>query len=168
MTPLARGVLIAVVHVALVAVVGGVLLYEREVLPSAWALTTGVDPVLPIRGRYVSLRLVVEPRGELPAESLPEHSGQVVEARLSVEDGRLVATVLPAPEAAAAMLGWQGRAIQRVETPAGRVWALIEPIAFFLPEDAPDPTRLEPGQELWAEVTVPREGPPRPIRLEVR
>lgn len=166
MTPLTRGLVIAVVHVALVAVVGGVLLYERNTLPGAWALTTGVDPVLPIRGRYVSLRLVVEPRGELPAEGVPEH-GQIVETTLSVEGGRLIATALPMAEIEAA-LGRRGQSIQRVQTPAGRVWTLIEPIAFFLPEDAPDPTRLEPGQELWAEVTVPPDGPPRPIRLEVR
>jgi hypothetical protein len=165
-TPLTRGALIAFVHVALVAVVGGVLLYERNTLPGVWAVTTGVDPVLPIRGRYVSLRIVVEPRGELPAEGLPEH-GQIVETTLSVEDGRLVATALT-PPGIEAMLGWRGQAIQRVETPAGQVWTLIEPIAFFLPEDAPDPTRLKPGEELWAEVTVPRAGPPRPIRLEVR
>jgi hypothetical protein len=167
MTPLTRGVLIAVVHVALVAVVGGVLLYERNTLPSVWALTTGVDPVLPIRGRYVSLRLVVEPRGELPADASPEHVVQIVEATMSAEDGRLVATVLSAPEAEA-MLGWRGQAIQPVETPSGRVWTLVEPIAFFLPEDAPDPTVLAPGEELWAEVTVPHDGLPRPIRLEVR
>lgn len=166
MTPLARGVVIAMVHVLLVTAVAGVLLYERRTLPSVWVLTTGVDPVLPIRGRYVSLNLVVEPRGELPPEAVPEH-GAIVETTLSVEEGRLVATVLP-PAEIEAMVGWRGRAIRRVETPAGRVWTLAEPVAFFLPEAAPDPTRLERGQVLWAEVTVPREGPPRPIRLEVR
>ena len=167
MTPLVKGLAIAVVHVALVAVVGGVLLYERDALPSAWALTVGLDPVLPIRGRYVSLNLVVEPRGELPEQEEGDPGWVIVETRLSVEEDRLVATVLPPPETELA-LGWRGEAIRRVETPAGEVWALAEPVAFFLPEDAPDPTRLEPGQELWAEVTVPRDGPPRPIRLEVR
>lgn len=167
MTPIARGLVIAVVHVALVAVVGGVLLYERNTLPSVWALTTGVDPVLPIRGRYVSLNLVVEPRGELPKKSEEFVLQETVGATFSVEDGRLVATVLP-PMEAGEMFGWRGQPIRRRDTPAGPVWATVEPIAFFLPEDAPDPTRLEPGQELWAEVTVPPEGPPRPIRLEVR
>lgn len=167
MTPFVRGLSIAVVHVALVAVVGGVLLYERNTLPTAWALTTGLDPVLPIRGRYVSLNLVVEPRGELPDEGAEGAGWAIVGATLSVEDGRLVATVLP-PQASEIAVGWRGQTIQRVETPAGTAWTLIEPVAFFLPEEAPDPTRLEPGQELWAEVTVPREGPPRPIRLEVR
>jgi hypothetical protein len=45
---------------------------------------------------------------------------------------------------------------------------LVEPVVFFLPEDAPDPTRdLRPG-ELWVEVTLPPGGAPRPIRLERR
>jgi hypothetical protein len=167
MTPLSRGLAIAVVHVSLVAVVGGVLLYERNALPSVWALTTGVDPVLPIRGRYVSLNLVVEPRGELPEASAEPVRMEIVGATLSVEDGRLVATVLP-PVEAVDTFGWRGQAIQRRDTPAGPVWATVEAIAFFLPEDAPDPTRLKPGQQLWAEVTVPHDGPPRPIRLEVR
>ena len=168
MTPFVRGLSIAVVHVALVAVVGGVLLYERNSLPTAWALTTGLDPVLPIRGRYVSLNLVVEPRGELPDEGAEGTGWAIAGATLSVEDGRLVATVLP-PGKEEDPFSWRGQAIQRVETtPAAPVWVLVEPVAFFLPEDAPDPTRLEPGKELWAEVTVPREGPPRPIRLEVR
>lgn len=166
MTPLARGLVIAVVHVLLVTAVAGVLLYERHALPSAWVLTTGVDPVLPIRGRYVSLNLMVEPRGDVPPQSVPDH-GAIVETALTVEDGRLVATVLP-PAEAEAMIGWRGPAIRRADSPTGPVWVLVQPIAFFLPEDAPDPTRLKPGQELWAEVTVPREGPPRPIRLEVR
>lgn len=167
MTPLTRGLVIAVVHVALVALVGGVLLYERNTLPRVWALTTGVDPVLPIRGRYVSLNLVVEPRGELPEGSAESVRMEIAAATLSVENGRLVATVLP-PTETDEMFGWRGQSIQRRDTPAGPVWAMVQPIAFFLPEDAPDPTRLEQGQELWAEVTVPSEGPPRPIRLEAR
>jgi hypothetical protein len=44
----------------------------------------------------------------------------------------------------------------------------MEPVAFFLPEHAADPSRLSPGKELWVEVSVPRKGPPRPIQLEAR
>lgn len=163
MRPFVKGVVIAAVQVLLVAAVGGVLLYERQALPRVWALTTGVDPVLPIRGRYVSLRLVVEPIGQPDGDEAGET--RIFDSRLSVEDGRLVATLLPDGEA---MTGWRGQAVQRLVMPERTVWALAQPIAFFLPEDAPDPTLLEPGQELWAEVTVPDEGPPRPIRLEAR
>jgi hypothetical protein len=40
-------------------------------------------------------------------------------------------------------------------------------VAFFIPEHVPDPSVRPPGEELWAEVTIPGSGPPRPIRLGV-
>jgi hypothetical protein len=45
---------------------------------------------------------------------------------------------------------------------------LSEPVDYFLPEHAIDPSRRQPGEELWVEVTVPPKGPPRPIRLAVK
>jgi hypothetical protein len=53
-------------------------------------------------------------------------------------------------------------------TAGGLVARLDDPVAFFIPEHIPDPSLRPPGEELWAEVTVPRRGPPRPIRLAVR
>ncbi|MBA2458197.1 MAG: hypothetical protein H0V43_04470 [Gemmatimonadales bacterium] len=49
---------------------------------------------------------------------------------------------------------------------AARV-VLVEPVAFFIPEHIPDPSVRPAGEEQWAEVTIPRRGPPRPIRLAV-
>jgi len=43
-----------------------------------------------------------------------------------------------------------------------------ERLAFFIPEHVPDPSFRAPGEELWAEVTLPRKGAPRPIRLAVK
>jgi hypothetical protein len=43
-----------------------------------------------------------------------------------------------------------------------------EPIPFFIPEHIPDPSVRRTGEELWVEVSLPRSGPPRPIRLGVR
>lgn len=43
-----------------------------------------------------------------------------------------------------------------------------EPIVFFIPENVPDPSRRPAGEQLWVEVTVPKKGPPRPIRLGVK
>jgi hypothetical protein len=44
--------------------------------------------------------------------------------------------------------------------------ALVSPgIEYFLPENAKSPFPLNPGQELWMEVTVPPSGPPRAIQL---
>ena len=45
---------------------------------------------------------------------------------------------------------------------------LEEPVAFFIPEHAPNPARLNKGEELWVEVTVPKKGPPRPLRLGIK
>lgn len=44
---------------------------------------------------------------------------------------------------------------------------LVEPVAFFIPEHITDPSVRPAGEEQWAEVTIPRRGPPRPIRLAV-
>jgi hypothetical protein len=49
-----------------------------------------------------------------------------------------------------------------------RVVRLNEPIAYFIPEHAADPSQRPPGEELWVEVTIPKSGAPRPIRLGVK
>ena len=105
MTPFARGLVVALLHAAIVASLGAKLLYDRATRPRQWVHVLPVDPDLPIRGRYVRLRI-------------------------------------------------EGR-------------ALNEQIAFFIPEHVPDPSIRQPGEELWAEVTLPKKGPPRPIRLGV-
>lgn len=38
----------------------------------------------------------------------------------------------------------------------------------FVPEHVPDPSIRVAGEELWGEVSVPRKGPPRPVRLGVK
>ena len=48
------------------------------------------------------------------------------------------------------------------------ITTLSEPVLFFLSEHASDPWERAKGGELWAEVTLPKEGPPRPIRLAVK
>jgi hypothetical protein len=46
---------------------------------------------------------------------------------------------------------------------------LDQTVAFFLPEHADVPTpRVQKDEELWAEVTLPRKGPPRPIQLALK
>jgi hypothetical protein len=77
-------------------------------------------------------------------------------AQVSVQDGRLVAT--PATFST-------GLTIWRF---AGGPWMMQDPVAFFIPEHVPDPSRPAPGEELWVEVSVPRQGPPRPLRLALK
>jgi hypothetical protein len=45
---------------------------------------------------------------------------------------------------------------------------LNQPILFFIPDTAQDPTGLPRGDELWVLATIPRKGPPRPIALGVK
>lgn len=49
-----------------------------------------------------------------------------------------------------------------------RVAVLSEPVAFFIPEHVPDPSRRQQGAQLWVEATIPKQGLPRPIRLGVK
>lgn len=101
-----KGLIVALVHLAIVGSLGAKLLYDRATRPREWVHVLPVDPDLPIRGRYVRLRIEGRP--------------------------------------------------------------LDDQIAFFIPEHVPDPSIREAGEELWAEVTLPRRGPPRPIRLGVK
>ena len=154
MTPLVRkGLIVAALHVALVAGVGAKLLVERATNPRVWARAAPYDPDLPIRGRYVQLRLEAVPAPGFDAPLAYDRN-----VALSVRDGRLVAT----PSDSGANLA---RIASRDNE---RIALLAIPVAYFIPEHIPDPSVREPGEELWVEVTVPREGPPRPIRLGVR
>ncbi len=108
MNSLTRGLILAAVQVAMVCSVAAKYRIDRERLPREWMRAAPYDPNLPIRGRYVRLRL-------------PDYKG-----------------------------------------PSN------EPVAFFIPEHVPDPSRRPVGEELWVEVSIPKSGPPRPIRLGVK
>jgi len=153
MTPRQAGLALAVIHAGLVASLGAKLLADRARLPHGWARTVPYDPDLPIRGRYVRLRL------EVPVERLPADIGRWDRrsVRVEVRDDRVVAALDTAARTMA----------QLDSVPGGLRVSLDEPVAFFIPEHIPDPSIRPAGEELWAEVTIPRRGPPRPIRLGV-
>ena len=148
-----NGLIVAVLHVALTGSVGAKLLLDRVSRPRVWVRTAPFDPDLPIRGRYVRLRIEAVPGASFDA---PLSYDRPVE--LTVSGERLVA--IPADDSAV-----HARISARDDV---RIAAIAEPLAFFLPEHVVDPSVREPGEELWVEVTVPRHGPPRPIRLGVR
>jgi len=158
--------LLAGIHLALVGSLGLKLAVDRRVRPRVWVKAAPVDPELPVRGRYVALRLEVPVRGA----SLPptgQASGRhVLYVRLEAEGRSLRA--LAGPEGSDGMVG-----ASLPETMRGLPrdqWHVVleEPLAFFLPERGADPSRLVPGEELWVEATLPRKGPLRPIRLAIR
>ncbi len=166
MTPAVRkGLVVAGLHVLIVASLGAKLLIDRATLPRGWARAAPVDPDLPIRGRYVRLRVEAKLAGEAPMGVEPgiveSRSAPPLRVVLSVRDGELVATPAASPEDNGVAARWVDR---------GGVRAVVAdtPLAFFIAEHAPDPSVRAAGEELWVEVTVPRSGPPRPIRLAVK
>jgi hypothetical protein len=148
------GLLLALIHVAIVGSLGLKLLVDRARLPRAWARTEPYDPSTPLRGRYVRLTL------DVPLATPPTGRSDYSEpgVRLRAVDGRIA-----------------GELADEVTSPRVRlrqgngVWSsrLAEPVAFFIPEHVPDPSLRPAGEELWVEVTIPASGPPRPIRLGV-
>jgi hypothetical protein len=159
---LARGVLVAVIQVGLIGAVGAKLLYDRATLPRAWVETAGVDPDLPIRGRYVALNLLFP---AAPESASVRGGDEVVAGRIEVRNGQPVAVLSGAAE----VLARGGVMYFRERSTAGAVrWMLVEPVAFFLPEHAPDPTRNVRSGDLWLEASFPARSAPRPIRLESR
>jgi len=144
-----RGLLIAVAHLLIVLSLGGKLLIDRATRPRLWVSVAPVDPELPIRGRYVML----SPHVEAPLLDEREYSRT---AHLEVRDGKLFAI----PDDDGSVTYWR-------RTPTGPT-LLGGGMAFFIAEHAKDPSFRQKGEELWAEVTVPRKGLPRPIRLGVK
>lgn len=148
MRPYLKGVAVAAVHCGIVLSLAGKYAWDREHLPRVWAMAIPGDPNLPLRGRYVGLRLRVESEGRLM---------NWTPVRLSVQNNRLTAT--PSAEAGsevhASNLGGQGS-------------TLTELVAFFIPEHVEDPSRRLRDEELWVEVSVPERSMPRPIRLAVK
>jgi hypothetical protein len=149
-----KGLIVAALHVGIVSSLGAKLLVDRATRPRVWARTAPADPNLPIRGRYVRLRIEAD-----PSTAFSAGDSQVVPIALSVKDGRLAAARDPESTKMYARLGQRGGA---------PIAVLIEPVAYFIPEHVTDPSIRQPGEELWVEVTVPRAGAPRPIRLGVK
>jgi len=165
MTALQKGILVAGVQLALVASLGAKYALDRARLPRVWTQTAVYDPDLPIRGRYLSVRLQVDAVSVYKNTPLAKSNrfsfwNDMRDVNLSVENGKLVASPAEHPT---------GLQVARWTNNQGQeVTALSEPVPFFLPEHATDPSWRKPGEELWIEVTLPKKGPPRPIRLAVK
>jgi hypothetical protein len=164
MSRLTKGLILAGIQLAIVASLGAKLALDRARLPRVWAKVRSYDPDLPIRGRYLALQLAVQmqPAGEggvktpKPETKIPCAS---LSGKLLARNGQLTAT--PTEYGHGVLL-----TTCLAPNPA-EVW-LTQPVLYFLPEHADNPMQTARGGELWAEVTVPKAGPPRPIRLAVK
>src|SRR6266481_1232122 len=96
MNPSRKGITLAVLQLALVASLGAKYAIDRVRFPRVWAETMAYDPDLPIRGRYLNVRLRVDADRLYAGTELPK--GNVVnfwsdqrDVYLHGEGGRLVA-----------------------------------------------------------------------------
>jgi hypothetical protein len=167
MKPLQKGIAVALIQVLIVLSVGAKLLYDRKTRPRVWVRTGQVDPDLPIRGRYFTLTLEVhssdfqrDPQNPHIIKTQQGYDPGYVE--LAVENGKLVAHRTDNPTSMT-INSW-GQPTNRGDD----VFVLSSPVVFFIPEHAELPRLNRTTDELWAEVTVPRKGPPRPIQLAVK
>jgi hypothetical protein len=157
-TPLAKGLAVGAVQVLLVAGIGAKFLSDRASYPRLWVETAPYDPEMPIRGRYVNIALLVDAERAAPAVAA-DRAPNLFLARLEARGDRLVAV---RDDERGRHWVRSGRCGER------SCWQLAQALAYFIPEHAVDPSRPQEGATLWAEVTLPPTGAPRPIRLEVR
>ena len=161
MKTLQKGLAVAVIQILIVLSVGGKLLYDRATRPRVWVRTASIDPDLPIRGRYLTLNLEVHPSEPPQVPKHPELYSGGYYVDLAVENGQLVAHKTERPTGMTINTwGWQ-------RNRGSDTYVLSSPVVFFLPEHAQGP-QLGRNTELWAEVTVPKKGPPRPIQLAIK
>ena len=151
-TGMRKGLLVAAIHLALVGSLGAKLLIDRATRPRVWARAAPVDPDHPLRGRYVRMRV----EGEAVGFGKDRSGGDVL---LVARGGAL--GLQPTSEDT-------GLTAHLTSRDGREIAVLDDSLAYFIPEHVPDPSVRAAGEELWVEVTLPKKGPPRPIRLGVK
>jgi hypothetical protein len=195
--PLASVVVLAV-QLVLVCTIAAKYLYQRSACPRVWVRTIAYDPELVMRGRYLSVQIPVDgcqstlPTAEdavMPRDmnGMPTGKRYTIRigvpflnfrARLRVDGNRLVAVRVPESEGS-----YVGQWVTAAPGSGCDAMRLQDPVDFYLPEHAKDPTPIRHGHwdeqkkqwiadpnttELWVEVTVPPKGPPRPTQLALK
>ena len=169
----ARAIALLVIQCLLVSSIAGKYLYERVTRPRVWARVAPYDPNLPMRGRYLALSLLVD-TCSLPHDHNSENRWDRYDpnhkntqwwqwrVRTVARDGKLVVEdardVLPYSDTQT-IWGNSDQLCSRV--------TLAPPVDLFIADTAKTPFPLAAGKELWVEVTVPPQGPPRPIQLAI-
>ncbi len=160
-----RGIALAVIQLLIVMSLGAKLLYDRMTRPRGWVLVRTFDPNLPIRGRYLWEQLRMPSNGFTftPRKGAASETWDFTPqwAYYNVENGQLVANFTGS---SAQPGGW----VHLLKQSNGTLMAEAEqPVFLFIPDTARVP-ELGPGDQLWMEVTLPKKGPPRPIRAAVK
>jgi hypothetical protein len=160
---------VLLIQLAIVSTIAAKYLYQRWTCPRVWTRTVFYDPELLMRGRYLSLQLMVDgcestlpsanqatfPRavdGSAGGKKFTIAGGPTVQfqAKLKVEGDKLVAIRIPEPDA-----GNEGLTVEAEPGWSCEDLRLPSPVDFYVPEHANLPSHATPGHELWIEVTVP-------------
>jgi len=160
MSALQKGLLLAALQVALVCTLGAKLLYDRAARPRTWIQVATYDPNLPIRGRYLVFSLQLPAEGFTWLENPQKYASPFSPSRcdLFMRNGVLTAVANPEGEFWVNLRLVDNHLVATVNTQT----------PFFIPEHANVPMPRATGEELWVEATLPRKGPPRPIRLATK
>jgi hypothetical protein len=113
-----KGLIVAAIQCAIVLSLAGKYAIERERLPHEWVKCAPFDPNLFIRGRYISLRLVIDPADPLfrgrpvrlngpVAFFLPEHAEDPLIRLRDGEDMWVDVTVPPDSEPRPIRIGFK-------------------------------------------------------------
>lgn len=169
-----RAIALLVIQCAIVSSIAGKYLYERLTRPRVWVRVAQYDPNLPMRGRYMAISPQVNACGlprDKDSSQEPYWTGPSANKKFTTwqwhvitkaQDGKLIVedarNLMPRSNTQTIYLT-SDQACDRVSLSPG--------IDFFIPETAQPPFPRKAGEELWAEVTVPAVGPPRPIQLAI-
>jgi hypothetical protein len=166
MKPIYKGLLLAGLQIALVCTTGAKLLYDRAHRPRVWIKSAVYDPNLPIRGRYLALTI------EVPAEGFTSRT-----MKLAYGNGYIDSESFSPDHCDLVLRGIQLIAVANEDGPYFAnvhrrdqevVTQINSQVAYFVPEHADSSPLRNRGEELWFEATIPRKGPPRPIRLGIK
>ena len=159
-----KGLLLALLQIGIVSTLGAKLLYDRAHRPRVWIKSAIYDPNLPIRGKYLALNIEVPAEGftggmqTYGSGSKPYEFFSPSRCDLVLRGNQLIAVA-----------NEQGEFFANVSRRNQDVVAVISgEMAYFLPEHKDGPLLRNRGEELWIEATIPRKGPPRPLRLGVK
>jgi hypothetical protein len=165
------------IQLALVSSVAAKYLYERKLCPKVWTRAIAVDPESLMRGRYLSLQLEVNGcQSTLPTARQAIFGRNIdgtvspspygiasrlvsFEANLVVRSNKLLALRIPTDSDQS-----RGQMVTALPGSSCEAMRLADSVSFYLPDKVSVPGQTAES-ELWIEVTVPSQGPPRPLQL---
>ena len=177
----AASVALLAIQLLLVSAVAGRYLWQRWRCPRVWTPAQVYSPEMDGGRRYVPAQLIVDgcqstlpsakaaqfPRGVngavVPGPYVMRPAAVSFRANLKVENNKLVAVEVEGDES-----GRMGEEVSAAPGVACDRMQLERAVDFYIAGPSREVFPLKPNQQLWAEVTVPRNGAPRPLQLAVK